>query len=194
MDLPGVAEAVTRTRDEVTAAHRHPANRRSWPTTAAEASVRAARASAGWTALPDDGPVDDPVLAGTLRRRRPWAVRDPDPTSPVGYIRIIGYSPSAGFVLTVIADPGGLVRCDRVEEARGRPPRIPRGQGGPLMTNTPEEARAARRARHKAILAEVAQEEAEAAEAEIGEKATLDMPFHLRIDKDLDAQRERATP
>ncbi len=32
-------------------------------------------------------------------------VRNPDPKSWVGYTRIIGYSPSAGFVLTVIVDP-----------------------------------------------------------------------------------------
>lgn len=32
-------------------------------------------------------------------------VRDPDPKSQVGYLRIIGYSPGAGFVLTVIVDP-----------------------------------------------------------------------------------------
>ena len=32
-------------------------------------------------------------------------VRDPDPKSRTGAIRLIGYSPSAGFVLTVIADP-----------------------------------------------------------------------------------------
>ena len=32
-------------------------------------------------------------------------VRDPDPNSRVGYIRLIGYSPSAGFLLTVIVDP-----------------------------------------------------------------------------------------
>lgn len=56
------------------------------------------------------------------------------------------------------------------------------------MTYTTEEVRAARRARHEAILAEVTQEEAEAAEAEIAEKAsTLDMPLHLRIDRELDA-------
>jgi hypothetical protein len=71
MDLPGVAEAVARARDAVAAVHRHPANRSNWPATAAEASVRAARASAaldgGSTALPGDGPVDDPVLAGALR-------------------------------------------------------------------------------------------------------------------------------
>ncbi|MGH3775177.1 MAG: oxidoreductase [Pseudonocardiaceae bacterium] len=71
MDLPGVAEAVTRARDGVARVHRHPANRRGWPATAAEASVRAARASAaldgGSSALPPDGSVDDPVLAGALR-------------------------------------------------------------------------------------------------------------------------------
>jgi hypothetical protein len=62
------------------------------------------------------------------------------------------------------------------------------------MTDTTEQARTARRARHEAILAEVAQEEAEAVEAEIAEKAsTLDMPLHLRIDRELDEQlRQRA--
>ncbi|MFY9806907.1 MAG: oxidoreductase [Pseudonocardiaceae bacterium] len=71
LDLPGVGEAVTRARDAVTAVHRHPANRRSWPATAAEASVRAARASAaldgGSPMLSGDGSVRDPVLAGALR-------------------------------------------------------------------------------------------------------------------------------
>lgn len=32
-------------------------------------------------------------------------VRDPDPKSKAAYIRLIGYSPAAGFVLTVIIDP-----------------------------------------------------------------------------------------
>lgn len=32
-------------------------------------------------------------------------LRDPDPRSHAGYLRLIGYSPSAGFVLTVIIDP-----------------------------------------------------------------------------------------
>ncbi|MGH3722342.1 MAG: oxidoreductase [Pseudonocardiaceae bacterium] len=71
MDLPGVGEAVTRVRDAVRAVHRHPANRRHWPATAAEAAVRAARASAaldgGSTTVPSDGSVRDPVLAGALR-------------------------------------------------------------------------------------------------------------------------------
>lgn len=69
--LPGVAEAVDQARDAVADVHRHPANRRGWPATAAEASVRAARASAavdgGGTDIPEDGAVTDPVLAGALR-------------------------------------------------------------------------------------------------------------------------------
>jgi len=32
-------------------------------------------------------------------------VRDPDPVSRAGAVRIIGFSTSAGFVLTVIVDP-----------------------------------------------------------------------------------------
>jgi hypothetical protein len=71
VDLPGVGEAVTRVRDAVSAVHRHSAHRRRWPATAAETSVRAARASAaldgGSPALPRDGSVRDPVLAGALR-------------------------------------------------------------------------------------------------------------------------------
>ncbi len=66
-----MGHAVLRARDAVAAVHRHPANRSRWAATAAEASVRAARASAaldgGSTALPSDGTVHDPVLAGALR-------------------------------------------------------------------------------------------------------------------------------
>ncbi len=62
------------------------------------------------------------------------------------------------------------------------------------MTETTDTARAERRVRHEAIRAEVATEEAEAAEAEAGEKTnTLDVPMHLRIDRDLDERlRQRA--
>ncbi len=61
-----------------------------------------------------------------------------------------------------------------------------------MMTDATEESRTARRVRHDAILAEVAQEESEAAEAEIVEKGgTLDMPLHLRIDRELDEQLRR---
>lgn len=60
------------------------------------------------------------------------------------------------------------------------------------MTDAEQEAR---RTRHDAIRAEVAVEEAEAAEAEAGEKAAaLDVAMHLRIDRELDQQlRQRAT-
>ncbi|MGH3951840.1 MAG: oxidoreductase [Pseudonocardiaceae bacterium] len=71
LDLPGVADAVRSAREAVDAVHRHPTNRRGWPTTAAEASVRAARASAAIDGadpeIPAGGAVDEPVLAGALR-------------------------------------------------------------------------------------------------------------------------------
>ncbi|ALG05819.1 hypothetical protein [Kibdelosporangium phytohabitans] len=71
LDLPGIAEAVQSARESVDAVHKHPANRRGWPTTAAEASVRAARSSAyldgGNPEIPEDGEVADPILAGALR-------------------------------------------------------------------------------------------------------------------------------
>lgn len=71
LDLPGVAEAAKNAQDAVFAVHRHPANLRGGSATAAEASVRAARASAaiegGEPELPEEGAVTDPVLAGALR-------------------------------------------------------------------------------------------------------------------------------
>jgi hypothetical protein len=74
MDLPGVAEASDRARDALGRAHRHRANLRGWPVTAAEAALRAARASS----VLDGGPVRledlaeaaqiaDPVFGGALR-------------------------------------------------------------------------------------------------------------------------------
>ncbi|HUE35588.1 MAG TPA: oxidoreductase [Mycobacterium sp.] len=78
MELPGVAEASDRARDALGRAHRHRANLRGWPVTAAEAALRAARASS----VLDGGPVrledlaeaapgyqavSDPVLGGALR-------------------------------------------------------------------------------------------------------------------------------
>jgi hypothetical protein len=72
--LPGVAAASDQARDALGRAHRHRANLRSWPVTAAEAALRAARASS----VLDGGPLQperqmanpktaDPVLAGALR-------------------------------------------------------------------------------------------------------------------------------
>ncbi|MER7079070.1 hypothetical protein SAMN02982929_04145 [Saccharopolyspora kobensis] len=71
VELDGVADAVAAARAAIDEVHRHPANRRGWPTTAAEASVRAARASAaiagGAAEIPESGEVTDPLLAGALR-------------------------------------------------------------------------------------------------------------------------------
>jgi hypothetical protein len=73
-ELPGVAAAVQRARDALVGLHHHPVNRRGWPGTAAEASLRAARASAALDGAPlAPGPgsppdaVADPVLAGAVR-------------------------------------------------------------------------------------------------------------------------------
>ncbi len=71
LDLPGVVDAADRARDALGEVHRHRTNRRDWPKTATEASVRAARASAsidgGSTELPVPGTVGDPLLSGALR-------------------------------------------------------------------------------------------------------------------------------
>lgn len=69
-ELPGVAEASEEAREALGRAHRHRTNLRGWPTTAAEAALRAARASSvldgGALQLSEDG-TPDPVLAGALR-------------------------------------------------------------------------------------------------------------------------------
>lgn len=71
LDLPGVRDAADRARDALAEVHRHRTNRRGWANTAAEASVRAARASAaidgGSMELPQPGEAGDPILAGALR-------------------------------------------------------------------------------------------------------------------------------
>lgn len=68
--LPGVADAGEAARAAVARAHRHRVNLRGWPESAAEAAVRAARASSvldgGALSLSADGDAD-PVLAGALR-------------------------------------------------------------------------------------------------------------------------------
>ncbi len=73
MALPGVVDASDQARDALGRAHRHRANLRRWPVTAAEAALRAARASAvldGGLKLDeqlDVSSVSDPVFAGALR-------------------------------------------------------------------------------------------------------------------------------
>jgi hypothetical protein len=69
-ELPGVAEASEQAREALGRAHRHRANLRGWPTSAAEAAIRAARASSvldGGALQLSEGATPDPVLAGALR-------------------------------------------------------------------------------------------------------------------------------
>jgi hypothetical protein len=69
-DLPGVGAAGDEAREALGHAHRHRTNLRGWPKTAAEAALRAARASSvldgGSLRLSGSGE-PDPVLAGALR-------------------------------------------------------------------------------------------------------------------------------
>lgn len=69
--LPGVADAAEAARTALGKAHRHRANLRNWPVTAAESAVRGARSSSaldgGGTHLDAPSGADDPVLAGALR-------------------------------------------------------------------------------------------------------------------------------
>lgn len=69
LDVPGLAEAAEAARLALGRAHRHRANLRKWPVTAAESAVRGARSS---SALDGGGvdvaaAADDPVLSGALR-------------------------------------------------------------------------------------------------------------------------------
>jgi hypothetical protein len=78
MELPGVAAASDHAREALGRAHRHRANLRRWPVTAAEAALRAARASSmleRWGLDHDEqsneqldaSAASDPVFAGALR-------------------------------------------------------------------------------------------------------------------------------
>lgn len=74
MELPGVAAASDQAREALGRAHRHRANLRRWPVTAAEAALRSARASAvldgGGGKLEDHidvSAIGDPVFTGALR-------------------------------------------------------------------------------------------------------------------------------
>lgn len=69
--LPGVVDASEAARAAIARAHRHRVNFRGWPTTAAEAAVRAARASSvldgGALSISADDGQPEPVLGGALR-------------------------------------------------------------------------------------------------------------------------------
>lgn len=69
-ELPGVAAAGEEAREALGRAHRHRTNLRGWPATAAEAALRAARASSvldGGSLQLSDAGAPDQVLAGALR-------------------------------------------------------------------------------------------------------------------------------
>jgi hypothetical protein len=69
-ELPGVAAAGEEAREALGRAHRHRTNLRGWPATAAEASLRAARASSvldGGSLQVSDAGTPDQILAGALR-------------------------------------------------------------------------------------------------------------------------------
>jgi hypothetical protein len=114
LDLPGVAAASAEARDALGRLHRHRANLRGWPTTAAEASLRAARASSvldgGPTQL-DDSTTTDPVFAGALRVAQ---ATEGGQTSLVGVWRRAPLQALARLHVLAAADQVG-------EEELGRP-------------------------------------------------------------------------
>ena len=71
LTLPGVAAAAESVRTALGRVHRHRANLRNWPVTAAESAVRGARSSSaldgGGVSLDAASGHEDPVLAGALR-------------------------------------------------------------------------------------------------------------------------------
>ncbi|UVE94458.1 oxidoreductase [Dietzia sp. B32] len=113
--LPGVAEAADAARAALAAVHRHPANRRGWPTTAAESVLRGARASAGVEGasvrLNSDGETDE-VLSAALRVAgeltgesldRAVAVWTRSPLQELAHLHLLAASGPG-------ADPGSLGR------------------------------------------------------------------------------------
>jgi hypothetical protein len=121
LDLPGVADAVARARDAVAAVHNHPINQRGWAASAAEASVRAARASAALDGAPfgpaaededaGSGVVTDPVLAGALRAAE-------ETGRLLGVWRTAPLQAVARLHVLAAAD---LVPADRQRDELGRP-------------------------------------------------------------------------
>jgi hypothetical protein len=117
MALPGVAAASDQARDALGRAHRHRANLRRWPVAAAEAALRAARASAvldGGLKLDeqlDVSATSDPVFAGALRVAQ---------ALEGGETTLVGVWQRAP--LQALARLHMLAAADRVDESRlGRP-------------------------------------------------------------------------
>jgi hypothetical protein len=113
-ELPGVDAAVARVRDALVDLHNHPVNRRGWPATAAEAGLRAARASAaldGGALEPGSAVVTDPVLAGAVRVAEESG-------------RLLGVwrtSPLQALARMHVLAAADLVRAERADAELGRP-------------------------------------------------------------------------
>ena len=127
MELPGVAAASDQAREALGRAHRHRANLRRWPVTAAEAALRSARASAvldgGGHKLDDIdvSAISDPVFAGALRVAQ---------ALEGGETNLVGVWQRAP--LQALARLHMLAAADRVDESRlGRP--RPDPQIGPRL-------------------------------------------------------------
>lgn len=119
VELPGVAAASDQAREALGRAHRHRANLRRWPVTAAEAALRSARASAvldgGGHRLEDAeaaaAAISDPVFAGALRVAQ---------ALEGGETNVVGVWQRAP--LQALARLHMLAAADRVDESRlGRP-------------------------------------------------------------------------
>ncbi len=124
MELPGVAAACDQAREALGRAHRHRANLRRWPVTAAEAALRSARASAvldgGGHKLEDIDAtaISDPVFAGALRVAQALEGGDTN---------LVGVWQRAP--LQALARLHMLAAADRVDESRLGRPRADPGVG-----------------------------------------------------------------
>ena len=119
LDLPGVADAAESARTALGKAHRHRANLRNWPVTAAESTVRGARSSSaldgGGIQLHAETASEDPVLAGALRAGQ---------ATEGGATNLVGVWQRAP--LQALARLHALAAADLVEEAHlGRPRQSP---------------------------------------------------------------------
>lgn len=120
LELPGVADAAEAARDALGRAHRHRANLRNWPVTAAESTVRGARSSSaldgGGIQLDAASGSADPVLAGALRAGQ--AIEG-------GATNLVGTWPRAP--LQALARLHALAAADLVDDdtALGRPRQDP---------------------------------------------------------------------
>lgn len=111
LELDGIADAVARVRDALAAVHNHPVNLRGWATSAAEAGVRAARASAALDGTPLDSDPGDPVLAG--------AVRVADAAGRL--LAVWRTSPSQALARLHVLAAADLVPVERHDAELGRP-------------------------------------------------------------------------